>query len=87
MNQMRRDFSDVTRKKKGSHVSSDGLAYRCNNEDIPMKLLVEVPITLQNELSIDIGMNTPYSTMARDALNDKYEGVQWISFLEGLQTS
>jgi hypothetical protein len=51
-----------------------------------MKLLVEVPITLQDESVIDVVLDTLYSTMARDALNGEYEGVQRASFLEGLQT-
>jgi hypothetical protein len=61
------------------------VTYHCHDEDIPIKLLFEVPITLQDESVIAVVLDTLYSTMARDALNAKYEGVQRASFLEGLQ--
>lgn len=80
-------FFRCHRDEERSYVSSpDWLAYHCHNDEIPMKLLVEVPRTVPEEPIIDVELETPYSVMAIEAWDEKYEGIERKTFLEDLQT-
>lgn len=80
-------FFRCHREDERSFVSSpDWLSYHCHNDDILIKLLVEVPRALRDEPVIDVELNTPYSAMVSDAWNGKYEGVDKMTFLEDLLT-
>jgi hypothetical protein len=64
--------------------SSERLAYHCHSDDIPVKLLVEVPKAVQGGQIIDVELDTPYTAMALHAANGDYEGVQKAAFLQDL---
>ena len=67
------------------YVSSpERLAYHCHSDDIPIKLLVEVPKALQGGQIIDVELDTPYSAMALHAANGDYDGLQKDAFLQDL---
>jgi hypothetical protein len=66
--------------------SAERLVYHCHSDDTPVKLLVEVPKSLQSGHIIDIELDTPYSIMAHHAANGDYDGVQKASFLQDLLT-
>jgi len=67
------------------YVSSpERLAYHCHSDDIPVKLLVEVPKAVQGGQIIDVQLDTPYSAMALHATNGDYDGVQKDAFLQDL---
>jgi hypothetical protein len=67
------------------YVSSpEKLAYHCHSDDIPVKLLVEVPKALQAGHIIDVELDTPYSAMVLHAANGKYDGIQKDTFVEDL---
>ena len=67
------------------YVSSpERLAYHCHSDDIPVKLLVEVPKALQGGQIIDVQLDTPYLAMALHAANGDYDGVQKDAFLQDL---
>jgi hypothetical protein len=70
-----------------SFVSSPHwLSYHCHSDDIPVKLLVEVPRVLRQDSIIDVELYTPYFALVNDAWNGKYEGVEKKTFLEDLLT-
>lgn len=60
------------------------LTYRCHSDDIPVKLLLEVPKAVQGGQIIDVELDTPYSAMALHAANGRYDGVQKDVFLQDL---
>lgn len=64
--------------------SPEKLAYHCHSDDIPVKLLVEVPKAVQAGHIIDVELDTPYSAMVLHAANGKYDGVQKATFLQDL---
>jgi hypothetical protein len=67
------------------YVSSpEKFAYHCHSDDIPVKLLVEIPTALQAGHVIDVELDTPYSAMVLHAANGEYEGVQKDAFLQDL---
>jgi hypothetical protein len=74
-------------KNEIGYVSSpDRLAYHCHSDEIPVKLLVEVPRGLQVGQIVDVELDAPYSAMAVNAVSGNYGGVQKNSFLEDLLT-
>ena len=68
----------------GYDSSAERLAYHCHSDDVPVKLLVEVPKALQGGQIIDVELDIPYSVMVLHAANGNYDGVQKASFLQDL---
>lgn len=70
----------------GSFSSPESLAYHCHSDDVPVKLLVQVPKVVQGAQTIDVELDTPYSAMALHAANGDYDGVQKDAFVQDLLT-
>jgi len=78
-------FFRCHRENEIGYVSSpEMLAYHCHSDDIPVKLLVEVPKAMQGGQIIDVELDTPYSAMALHAATGDYNGVQKAAFLQDL---
>jgi hypothetical protein len=80
-------FFRCHQKNEIGYVSSpERLAYHCHSDDIPVKLVVEVPKALRVGQVIDVELDTPYSAMAVSVVSGNYGGVQKTSFTEDLLT-